>query len=109
LWCLSLRAGSADIVGGVILRAERIDGAAPVIDQSVPSRALGAVAVGVLTAIGVDAQRGQDALSCLEDVSGDAGETISIGFVVGPAEDIDQRACAVADVVSVDAVDTSIS
>ncbi len=54
MWCSSLRAGSAGIGGGIVLRAERVDGTAPVTDEGEPSSALGAEAIGVLHAIGVD-------------------------------------------------------
>lgn len=54
MWCSTLRAGSAGIGGGIILRAERIDGIAPVIHEGEASSALGAVTVGVLYTIGVD-------------------------------------------------------
>ena len=68
-----------------------------------------AVAIGVLYTIGVDSQGGENALTCLEDIPGNAGEAISIGFVIIGTEDIDQCTGTVFDIISIDAVNAEVS
>lgn len=68
--------------------------------------ALGAVAVGVLGAVGIDSERGKDTLAGLEDVAWDAAEACAVGLVVGRAEDVCEGTGSVACVIAVQAANT---
>jgi hypothetical protein len=68
----SLGTGLTDAGYWVVLGADGVDRVAPVVGKRKSWGALGAIAVGVLDAVGIDSKGGQNALAGLENVARNA-------------------------------------